>query len=142
MEQDYNVRAVPSALVGQMWRYAEPYVKRALDHTFGEISVEHLRQSCMDRDTGLWLITKNDLVKGAAVTQITVYPNMKVCRIITLAGSEFEQWRAFALNVLGMYAIHEGCEGVEAYVRKGFVPKLVELGFKHKYSVCHLSLKD
>lgn len=138
----YYVRGVPSHMVGHFWKFAEPFIKRALDHTFGEVGIDDIQKGCMERDIQLWLISSPDKVVGAATTEIVQYPKKLVCRVITLAGAEFDEWRRQCLMLLKDWATEQGCDGIEVYVRRGFVPKLVEIGFKHKYSVCHLSLKD
>lgn len=136
----YQVRGVPSALVEQLWKFAEPYIKRALDHTFGEVGIEDLKAGCLSRDVQLWMMTKDGRVNGAATTEILLYPQKKVCRIITLSGTDFDEWKGVALEVIRAWAAEQGCVGVEVYVRKGFVPKLAELGYKHRYSVCHMEI--
>lgn len=124
-----------------MWKFAEPYIKRALDHTHGEISHLDLLVRCLERDIQLWMIYDGQRIVGAGTTEIVLYPRMKVCRIITLAGAEFDEWAGYAQDVIGAWAKEQGCEAMEAYTRKGFVPKLQKLGFKHKYSVCHKPLE-
>lgn len=72
---------------------------------------------------------------------IVPYPQMKICRIVTIAGSEFDKWVPICNMHIQMWAETHGCDGMEAYVRKGFVPKLAEIGFKHRYSVVHRDFK-
>src|ERR1700674_4629407 len=81
---DYHIRGIPPQAVSDLWRFAEPYIKRALDHTFGEISAEDIRQMCIDTHMQLWMMNKDKRVIGAGTTQIVCYPQMKVCRIVTL----------------------------------------------------------
>ena len=138
---DYNIRGIPPQAVDGLWRFAEPYIKRALDHTFGELSPEDVMKMCASSDMQLWMISKEKRIVGAGTTQIVCYPQMKVCRIVTLAGSEFDEWMDIAHMNLELWAESMGCEAMEAYVRKGFVPKLGQIGYKHRYSVCNKSLK-
>lgn len=138
---DYNIRGIPPQAVPDLWRFAEPYIKRALDHTFGEIAPEDIRQMCINTNMQLWMISKDKRLVGAGTTQIVVYPQMKAFRIVTLAGAEFDQWKDIAHMNLELFAESEGCAAIEAYVRKGFVPKLLEIGYKSKYCVMHKSLK-
>ncbi len=138
---DYNIKGIPPQAVESLWRFAEPYIKRALDHTYGEISPDDIKNFCMESQMQLWMISKEKRMVGAGTTQIVCYPQMKVCRIVTLAGTEFTEWMDVAHMNIELWAEMQGCEGMEAYVRKGFVPKLDAIGYKHKYSVCHKSLK-
>lgn len=136
----YQIKGIPYQAVPGLWRWAEPFVKRALDHTFGEMTSDDIRILCEDRNMQLWLISKDNHAVGAGTTQIVIYPQMKVCRLVTLAGSEFKEWMGIAHMNIEVWAEEQGCHGLEAYVRKGFVPKLEEIGYKHRYSVVHKSL--
>ena len=138
---DYNIRGIPPNAIEGLWRFAEPYIKRALDHTYGEISPDDIKKFCIESQMQLWMVSKEKRMVGAGTTQIVCYPQMKVCRIVTLAGAEFPEWMDIAHMNIELWAEAQGCSGMEAYVRKGFVPKLGEIGYKHKYSVCHKSLK-
>ena len=139
---EYNIKGIPHDGVPSLWRFAEPFIKRALDHTFGELGADDIQAACMSRDMQLWMIAKGNRVVGAGTTMIIPYPKMKVCRIVTLAGTEFDAWKDMAHAFIEIWAdVQMGCEDVECYVRKGFVPKLLEMGYRHRYSVCHKKLK-
>lgn len=141
MDDEYQLRGIPPQAIESLWRFAEPYIKRALDHTYGEISADDIRRMCIETHMQLWMCSKEKRMVGAGTTQIVCYPQMKVCRIVTLAGSEFDQWMDIAHMNIELWAEAQGCEAMECYVRKGFVPKVCEIGYKHRYSVVHKSLK-
>lgn len=132
---EYNIRGIPANTLGTFWRFAEPYIKRALDHTSGELKLEDLRNLCEDRAIQLWLISRGTRVIGAATTEIVVYPHRKHARVITLAGSDFDNWIEMADNHISEWAISQGCQAIESFVRKGLVQKMLHLAYRHKYSV-------
>lgn len=134
-QQQFIIRGVPAVMVERLWSFAEPYVKRALDHTSGELSPNDLKKACLHQDAQLWLVTHNERVIAAITTEIVCYPQRKHLRIITLAGSHAEDWMEYLEPALRPFAEKLQCQGVEAYVRKGYVTKLSQYGFKHKYSV-------
>lgn len=138
---DYHIRAIPKQNVNAIWRFAEPFVKRALDHTFGEIDAEAIRLFCGDGEMQLWMIVNGSRVVGATTTQLILYPCQKVCRIVTVAGTEFDEWKAASHAVIEAWAMDNACDSMETYIRKGFVTKLKELGYAHRYAVMHKSLK-
>lgn len=141
-DMEYNIKGIPHEGVESLWRFAEPFIKRALDHTFGELSIEDVKDKCLSRDMQLWMIAKGNRVVGAGTTMIVLHPQMKVCRIVTLAGTEFDEWKDMAHAFIEIWADEAmGCEAVEAYTRKGFVPKLLEIGYKTRYCVMHKKLK-
>lgn len=134
--KEYRVRPVPAEHVERFWPFAEPYIKRALDKTTREYSVEDFKNMCKTSVLQLWLITEKNRVVGAATIEVLVYPQKKICRVITNAGTNADEWTGqVLLPTLEDWAKKQGCSTLDAYVRKGYVPKLVELGFKHKCSI-------
>lgn len=133
----YVIRGIPYLLVPRMWLFAEPYIKRALDHAAGEINCDDLRKSCMERDVQLWLVACGERIVGAATTEIVQYPHRKHCRIITVAGSEFKKWVELLNLTLEKWAVEQECDAMESHVRRGMVPVMAELGYKHLHSVVH-----
>lgn len=131
----YLIQGIPHNFIEHFWSFAEPYIKRALDHAGGEFTPADFKASCIKRDMQLWLISQDKRVHGAITTELVVYPNKKHCRIITLAGSNFIEWVALANATLDAWAKEQGCDAMECYTRRGFVPKLVPLGYKHRHSV-------
>lgn len=139
---EYMMQGIPAELVERFWPFAEPYIKRALDHAHGEFSASDFRHSCIARDLQLWLISKEKRIFGAVTTEIVVYPHRKHCRVITLAGSNFVDWVTLVDTTLDAWALAQGCDAMEAYVRKGLVPKLAPLGYKHGHSVLMKELRN
>lgn len=134
-EQQFHIQGIPPALVDKFWPFAEPYIKRALDHSAGEYSHLDLKEFCKNTAAQLWLITHHERVIAAVTTQLIAYPKRSCCRIITLAGSHAEEWtEPVLLPAITAWAKTHGCTVLDAQVRKGYVPKLIQYGFKHKCS--------
>lgn len=137
MIEDYKfrIRGIPANLVDKFWPFAEPYIKRALDHTSGEFLSSDLRSLCKDRVVQLWLVSEGERVIGAVTTEIVVYSQRKHCRICTIAGSKAPEWADLLFDtIIPDWAKENKCDGIEAFCRKGYVPKLLEHGFKYKYA--------
>lgn len=138
---DYQIRGIPYNMVKDVWQFAEPFIKRALDHTFGELSHEDVKHMCLARDMQLWMIYRSDRrMVGAGTTQIIPYPQKTACRIVTLAGTDFDAWREEAHTIIRAWGKSCGCHCMEVYVRKGFVPRMKEMGYMHRYSVMHMDI--
>lgn len=132
------IQGIPSHLVDHFWIFAEPYIKRALDQTSGEFAPEDLLINCRNQEMQLWLICRKDRIIAALTTQIISYPHRKHCRIATLGGafgSDSDACHKKIWEIVGSWAKEQGCVALEAYVRKGYVNKLIKLGAKHKFSV-------
>lgn len=130
----YRIQGIPASAVERFWTYCEPYIKRALDHTSGEFTPEDIKRRCLNRDAQLWLVMREARIVAAAVTEIIVYPQRTHARVITLAGTSGDEWTSLLDDTLTQWAKVQGCIALEAYVRKGYVQKLAQYGFKHKYS--------
>ncbi len=134
-ESVFNIRGIPAQLVEHFWKLSEPYVKRALDHTTGELTPADIKSLCKDRLVQLWLISEGERVIGCFTTEIVNYPQKRHARIITIGGSRMKDWALQMDIIVCGWAKENGCAAVEAFVRKGFVPILANLGGKHQYSV-------
>lgn len=130
----FNIRGIPANMIDHFWPFAEPYIKRALDHACGEFLPLDLKNFCRDRVVQLWLVQEGEKVIGAVTTEIVNYPRKRHCRVITLAGSRAKEWLSELDIILCGWAKQQGCHAIEAYVRKGFVPVLANYGMQHKYS--------
>lgn len=134
-ESRFRIKNIPAALVDRFWKYAEPYVKRALDHTSGEVSAANLKEYAQNGFVQLWLVSEGEKVVAAITTEIILYPQRKHLRIITLAGSNAPEWTADVDTIMDDWARVSGCVAIEAFVRKGYVPVLSKYGYKFKHSV-------
>lgn len=130
----YHIRGIPANLIDRFWPLCEAYVKRGLDHTRGEFTAEDVKAYCKDRILQLWLVSEGERIVAAATTEIIIYPQRKHCRVATLGGSKAVEWTALLVATLEAWAKEQGCDALEAFVRRGFVPTLNEHGFKHMYS--------
>lgn len=137
----YRIRGIPANLIDRFWPFAEPYIKRALDHTRGEFLPSDIKDYCKDRIIQLWLVSENERVIAAATTEIITYPRKKHCRVVTLAGSKAVEWTQLLDVVLAGWAREQGCDAMEAYVRKGYAPVLANYGYKHMYSAVFKELE-
>lgn len=138
----FHIRGIPANLVDHFWPFAEPFIKRALDHANGEFQPSDLKSYCKDRVVQLWLVSENDRIIAAATTEIVNYPRRRHCRVITLAGSKAPEWTGLLDIILAEWAKQQGCHAMEAYVRKGYVPVLAKHGYKHKYSAVVKEISD
>lgn len=131
--EKFKIRGIPSNMIDRFWPLAEPYIKRALDHANGEFKPADLKHFCKDRTVQLWLVSEGERIVAAATTELINYPQRRHCRVITLAGSKAPEWTGLLDETLLAWAKQQGCDSIEAYVRKGYVKVLAEHGYNHKY---------
>lgn len=128
----FSIRLVPASLVARFADYARPYIKRALDKSGEGFCADDILVYAIQGKIQLWLIAEGNRVVGAATTELVNFPNDRYCRVCTIAGSKFEEWVEYFLLELEPWAKEQQATNLQAYVRRGFVPKLLQYGFKPK----------
>lgn len=108
------------------------YVEEALAHANGELSAEDIYNYLMAERMFLFVAHKPEIC-GAATCEVVQYTRKKAIRVVTLGGNDFVSWREPLHNALKEWAGRIKADGIEAYVRKGLVPQLEDLGFKQIY---------
>lgn len=110
----------------------EGYVAKALEHANGEVGVEDIHDALLAEQMFLFVAQRPRII-GAATCEVVQYVRKIAIRVITLGGEDFSDWGEPLLRELNNWAGRIGASGIEAYVRKGFVPQLTELGFSEIY---------
>lgn len=132
---EFHIRAIPIDLIERFWPFAEPYIKRALDHSNGEVPPSYIKQLCLEGAAQLWLISENNRVIAAVTADVVTYPTRKHARIITIAGSRAPEWTGDVVTILEDWARSQNCDSIETYCRKGYVPTFSTYGYKYKYAI-------
>jgi hypothetical protein len=115
------------------WQFVRGHVEAALAHANGEITAQDVYQALLDERMYLY-VAQQTKVCGAATCEVVQYPRKKAIRVVTVGGEDFPAWRAALLEELKDWARRAGADGIEAFVRRGLVPQLTELGFTHLYA--------
>ena len=87
------IQGITSDYVEQAWEYVEGYIDDALKHGIGEYTTTDIKDLCQTQQMQLWVKYENDTVRGAFVTQILNYPQMKILLVLLLGGNDFIEWR-------------------------------------------------
>jgi len=119
-------RAFPihSTAAESVWHQALPLVERALEHDNGRVASADLLVKIRERDMQLWFGVDGDELRMVAITEICVWPQMRVARFVLLAGEDFEGWWAFAKPMFQAWAKAEGCKQFEVGGRMAWLRKL------------------
>lgn len=118
-----------------LWEKVVPLVTRALEHSRGEHTVEDIAKYLEERLMQLWVAHDEfQRIEACAVTQLILYPQRKMLRIVIMAGEEFSRWKT-GLELLEHWARTHGCDGIEAWTRPGMVKITKELGLRSYYTL-------
>ena len=105
--------------IAHIWEQVAPLLDRVKEHSEGEAEPDDFLEPLTHGDMQLWIFTEESSLHSAMITQIIVYPQKKILRVISMAGSEFEKLRQFN-NMVESFAIKTGCTGLELWGRKGW----------------------
>ena len=111
---------VPREHVQACWGSVKDYLEGAAQYTHGRYDVDDIYDALMDYDHVLWIAFDGEGIKGAVVTNFTVYPKKKFLSMTFCGGVDLEKWKAPMLKLLQHYAFDTQCEGVEATARFGW----------------------
>ena len=124
--------------IAYIWDQVAPLLDRVREHTEGELETDDYLGELSDGNMQLWIATENNGLHSIMVTQIAVYPQKKVLKIISMAGSEFSRLYEFN-DMVESFAIKTGCSGMELWGRKGWKKLLPD--WKSDYIVFTKELK-
>jgi hypothetical protein len=126
------IQGITSGFVEPAWEYAEEYIVDALKHGIGEYLPEDIKQACKEQRMQLWIKYEDEEVKGAFVTQILNYPQMKILLVLLLGGNDFIKWRDEVDEVLLKFGKEHNCKFVEFFGRKGWTKFLKDINYKEQ----------
>ena len=105
--------------VAYIWERVAPLLDEVQEHTEGEVESDDFLESLTHGDMQLWIATEENELHSIMITQIITYPQKKVLRIISIAGSDFKRLYQFN-EMVESFAIKTGCTSLELWGRKGW----------------------
>ena len=105
--------------IAYIWDQVAPLLERVKEHSEGELETDDFLEPLTHGDMQLWIATENQKMHSAMVTQIVPYPQKKVLKIISMAGSEFSRLYEFN-DMVESFATKTGCSSMELWGRKGW----------------------
>ncbi len=123
--------AIHSTAAPSVWHQALPLIERAMAHDNGRVSTDDLLAKIEACDMQLWFGTDDGVLEMVAITEVCVWPQMKVARFVLLAGGDFDGWWSFTLPMFQAWAQREGCAQFEVKGRLGWLKKLKGWALDH-----------
>lgn len=119
-------------MVPHYWDFVRRYVEDALEHANGELNADDVLQYLQSERMFLF-VAQRKLIIGAAVCEVVQYVRKKAIRVVTVGGQDFSDWRQPLTDELLVWAGKINADGIEAYVRRGLVPQLEQMGYAQTY---------
>ena len=105
--------------VAYIWEQVAPLLEKVKEHSEGEAEPDDFLEALTHGDMQLWIATEDNGLHSIMVTQIAVYPQKKVLKIISMAGSDFPKLYEFN-DMVESFATKTGCSSMELWGRKGW----------------------
>jgi len=129
MPLQVNIMLVKRQDIIEILPFVEHYIKDAMqynnDWTYTDLVTSLLTEHCK-----LWVVSHDNKLLAAVVTQVYLYPLKKEVRIHLLAGEETEKWAKEWSHTIETYAISEGAKSIDLMGRKGWERYLRPYGYK------------
>jgi hypothetical protein len=127
--------------VVSMWDIISSYLNRAINTGQGESTLTDYLRKCLTNKAQCWVITKDEFIVGAGLTEILQYSQHKTLHIIAFSGDNFDE-QAQVFPTIVEYAKYNQCKSIEQWGRKGWaktLPKYIP-EFKEVYTVMRMDL--
>ena len=120
-------------MVPHYWEFVRKYIDEALKHANGELASEDIYQYLLSERMYLFVVGR-PMICGAATCEVVQYVRKKAIRVVTLGGENFPEWRVKLDDEFLKWARLIKADGLEAFVRKGLVGSLEEIGYTQNYT--------
>lgn len=120
----------PKDKLADVWPLIKSFVESGCENSCGRYTVEGMARNLESGVWDLWVIWQDSLerenkIRAVVCTQIyKEISGIKVCSICFTAGEHRQEW-IHLLYDLEQWAKKNGCDKIEAWVRKGWVKDLV-----------------
>ncbi len=115
-----QVTMVPNEQVEKTWPQIEPYMEGAAKHTYGRFTADDIREQILHSGYYLWIAYDEKSIKGAVVTNFTMYPHKKYLDMVFTGGIDIKDWKDPMLTMLRSWAKVNECDGIESTGRPGW----------------------
>jgi hypothetical protein len=115
-----EVHGIPERfLTDFLWGFAEPFIKASCDGAGTENS-SHIYAWIKNQSAQLWIVTEDDLPIAACVTEIQVFPKMKICTVRHYGGRLDQEIYKTLSGVVSSWAKAHDCERLQLLGRPGW----------------------
>lgn len=136
-----EIRPILSSDVDLYWPKAAPLIQKAIDHSLGEFTLEHIHDLLIKGEKALWIVFRGIEIIAAITTRIDhyEYSDMKNVTIDYAGGKDFADWSMFTDYIEPVYKAM-GCDNILIAGRLGWLRLHTDKGYKPIYHVIGKSL--
>lgn len=125
-----NLVLVPRDTLAQAWPHVGAHVEKMAEATRGKLSVADIRGRIEREECQLWVVLEGSALLASVTTEIIVYPQRKVARILGCVGEHRAKWVHLIAEIQD-WARANGCAAMEIVARKGWARALPDFQMTH-----------
>lgn len=129
-----NAVEMSVADVNFAWQVIEPLLLAAVAEGQGEWGVDFIQHALNNGYMKAWAVYEKEVVKAVVVTEIVMWPNYRVLRVVLLAGRDMDEWIHLDA-LLETHARRHSCAFIEGFTRPGMAKRTEKVGYRTVYHV-------
>ena len=140
---EYKISAVPANMIECLWDKIEPIIRRPIELSHNEVTVDIAKKELMSGGVMLIVITKGPDIIAINTLEVRTFPTGKKALYIPLTGGDdLDKWMEEFLETAKQIAIGYKCTHIRGLaVRKGWLRKLEYLGFEPISTTIEMEIK-
>ena len=134
---------VPPHEVPSVWIEVKPLIDKALAHSIEGATANDMLRPIINGACLLWIVVEEHDIVSVCFGEITQYPDKKGFHIhgwSTKSGFNFDEVMETFNDSVVNFAKINGCDFIEAKIRKGLAKKLKQLNWNDTHSFVTLTL--
>ncbi len=122
-----RLEGIPAELVPTAWKRTEPFIKKLLTRTWGDIDAKTIFSDLISSQLQLWhIVNENDKLLAIWLTEIYTEPTgIKVCNWVGCAGTGARDWLHLR-HEIEQWAKDRGATHAKISGRKGWESLLAD----------------
>lgn len=134
-----EVRYVPLNYAAQSWANVEEHIKSALQHGFGDYTIDQIRALvCMGQWLLLVAIDEEQKVHGAATVSFINYPNDRVAFVTSIGGKLISNQETF--KQMSEILKNQGATKIQGMARPSIARLWSRYGFKERTTLVEVKI--
>lgn len=135
-----EIRPILTEDVPKLWDEASSLLQKAVDESDGELSIDDIYISILEKRRALWLVFESGEMIAAVTVRIEDWPSgLRIATIDYAGGKDFKLWDNFTDYISPFYK-SIGCGKLEIAGRLGWLRLHTDKGFKIRYYVMRKDL--
>lgn len=102
-----------------IWPLVKPMIEKACQRNNGRYDADNVKEWLDKGAWQLWIAKDGEKIKALCLTEIAIYPKMKVLRVNMVTGYDRQEWQ-HAKNLIEYWGKEMGCQKIESIARKGW----------------------